>query len=544
MQLSAAPAPTRRRPSGEPPPLPRTEGWGRWVALLAVVFTVGVVVSILLRSGVREPAAEEQLRAIRDWAPGWLTDLASRFDVVGGVWVVLGVRIATLAVAALYRRWRQAVVFLATIALTDFTVVRVLGVERPAPTSVTPTTDRATFWFPSRPVAALTVTVVAAVFVLVPAGRARQRLAGVAALLGAAYAFARVLNAGDYVFDAAYAVAIAAVAPVAAFLAFVADEVFPVRYARHEGPSAHLDLSGARAQAIVEAVREQLGFTVIDVRPFGLEGSGGSSPAMLTIEEPPGRLFVKIFNTNHVRADRWYRYGRTLLYGRLEDEVPFGSVRRLVEYEDYALRLLDDVGVRVAHAYGVVELTPQREYMLVTEFFEHAEPLTEAAVNDAIIDDGLQLIRTFWDAGLAHRDIKPANLLAREGRLQLVDVSGLEVRASSWRQAVDLANMMLTLALRNDPDHVYERAVKMFEPDEIAEAFASDQGLAVPTQLQAMLREDPRPIFSRFTELAPAHDPVSIQRWSVRRSAALVAAATGALLAAAMLIDSLLAGLR
>ena len=47
---------------------------------------------------------------------------------------------------------------------------------------------------------------------------------------------------------------------------------------------------------------------------------------------------------NHVRADRWYKLGRTILYGRLEDEAPFQSVRRLVQYEDYALRLLRDVG--------------------------------------------------------------------------------------------------------------------------------------------------------------------------------------------------------
>ena len=41
-----------------------------------------------------------------------------------------------------------------------------------------------------------------------------------------------------------------------------------------------------------------------------------------------------------MRADRWYRSGRTILYGKLEDEAPFGSVRRLVTYEDYALRFL------------------------------------------------------------------------------------------------------------------------------------------------------------------------------------------------------------
>jgi hypothetical protein len=58
----------------------------------------------------------------------------------------------------------------------------------------------------------------------------------------------------------------------------------------------------------------------------------------------------------------------------------------------------------------VVELTPEREYLLVTEFFADAVELGEAEVTDQVIDDGLQVIRKLWEAGLAHRDIKPPNL--------------------------------------------------------------------------------------------------------------------------------------
>ena len=151
------------------------------------------------------------------------------------------------------------------------------------------------------------------------------------------------------------------------------------------------------------------------------------------------------------------------MYGRLEDETSFSSVRRLLLAEDHALRLLDDLGFHVAHSYGVIELTPNQEYLIPTG---HAE------VDDAIIDDGIALVRKLWDTGLAHRDIKPANLLVVEGRLQVIDVSGLEVRPSPWRQAVDLANMMLVLALRSDPDRVYERALRSFTPEDIGEAFA------------------------------------------------------------------------
>ena len=139
-----------------------------------------------------------------------------------------------------------------------------------------------------------------------------------------------------------------------------------------------------------------------------------------------------------------------LLYGRLEDEKPFNTVRRLVQQEDYALQKLYLAGLPAPQPYGVVELTPEREYLLVTEFFDGATELGEAEVDQQVIDDGLGIIRKLWDAGLAHRDIKPANLLVRDGRLLLIDVAFTELRPSPWRQAVDLANMMLCLALRSN----------------------------------------------------------------------------------------------
>jgi serine/threonine protein kinase len=182
--------------------------------------------------------------------------------------------------------------------------------------------------------------------------------------------------------------------------------------------------------------------------------------------------------------------------------------------------------------------------MLVTEFFEGARTLNDAEVGDAVIDDGLALVRTLWDRGLAHRDLKPANLLVRDGHLQLIDVSGLEVRPTRWRRTIDLANMMLTLALRSDPDHVYERAVTVFDPEDIGEAFAADVGLAVPTELQKRLEGDPRPIAERFAQLAPDHPPISIQRWTTQRAALLLATGASAVVLVSMFVDSLLAGLR
>jgi hypothetical protein len=175
-----------------------------------------------------------------------------------------------------------------------------------------------------------------------------------------------------------------------------------------------------------------------------------------------------------------------------------------------------------------VELTPEREYLLVTEFFDGAVELGEAEVTDRVIDDGLSIVRKLWDAGLAHRDVKPANLLVRDGRMLLIDVAFAEARPSPWRQAVDLANMMLCLALRSSPEQVYQRALRQFTVEEVTEAFAAARhgpvgwpvavGLALPSQLRRMLRERGRDLYAKFVRLLPSPpQPIRVQRWSARR---------------------------
>jgi tRNA A-37 threonylcarbamoyl transferase component Bud32 len=306
---------------------------------------------------------------------------------------------------------------------------------------------------------------------------------------------------------------------VGMFRWFTPNDVFPVSY--RKAKAAHLDVGGRRGEAIVAGIRDQLGLKVLGIKPVGLEGSGGSTPLRIEVEvtedQPNKYLFAKLYAKSHVRADRWYKLGRTILYGALEDETPFQSVRRFVEYEDYTLRLLYELGAPTPMPYGIVEITPEREYMIVMEFFDGAVEIGEAEIDDGVIDQGLALVRQLWEAGLAHRDVKPANLMVRNGELKLIDVFFVQVRPSPWRQAVDLANMMLVLALRSDAERVYERALHYFSEDEIAEAFAAARGVASPTQLRTELKSDGRDLLDRFRELAPAREPVAIQRWSLRR---------------------------
>jgi len=520
-----------RRPSGEPPALPRhlqTSGVGWLVAAAALV--AGAV--LVFATGLRGVAVD--VSVADSSVVAWLQDIGAPgsvgiFQVLAWLssWAFLNaVGPALLVTLLALRRFRHLVVALMAITVLQVVagIMLAKSMHRPRPFGVVYRADWVGWAMPSLQMTLFTAGFVAILYSLVPAGRWRNLGKWIVTAVVALVGLSRVALGVDAPSDMLVGVALGVTVPLLAFRWFTPDEVFPVSY-RH-GRAAHLDVGGARGEAIRRALQDQLGVIVDQVRPFGLSGSAGSTPLRISIKgDPPHVLFGKLYAKSHLQADRWYKVGRELLYGQLEDEKPFNTVRRLVQQEDYALSLMQRAGLPSPTPYGFVEITPEREYLLVTEFFDGAVELGEAAVDDQVIDDGLRIVRKLWDAGLAHRDIKPANLLVRDDSLLLIDVAFVEARPSPWRQAVDLANMMLCLALRSDPDRVFRRARREFSVEEITEGFAAARGLALPSQLRRMMRAQGRDLHAEFVKLLPRPPrPVSVQRWTGRRFVLLAAA--------------------
>ncbi|HTF60726.1 MAG TPA: phosphatase PAP2 family protein [Actinomycetes bacterium] len=516
-------SPRRRRPTGAAPPLPyrlQTSGIG-W--LVAAVVLVGLTLAVFAR-GLRGPAVV--VTVVDDAVVRWLAGLVGpglvaplrglvRISSWWMLWTLMYVLVLALLVL---RRWRHLIVWLVVAQLGSFLTLGLATIaRRPRPFGVDLRSSWGGWAMPSVQAAFLTAGLMAVLYTLVPDGRGRNLGKWLVVGLITMVALARMALGVDAPSDLLVGVALGVTIPLLLFRRFTPNEAYPVVYRR--GRSAHLDVGGARGEAIRRALADQLGLIVEEVKPFGLAGSAGSTPLRITIKgDPPRQLFGKLYAQSHLRSDRWYKLGRELLYGRLEDEKPFNTVRRLVQQEDYALHKLHAAGLPSPAPFGFVELTPEREYLLVTEFFDGAVELGEAQVDDQLINDGLGIIRKLWDAGLAHRDIKPANLLVRDHRLLLIDVAFVEARPSPWRQAVDLANMMLCLALRCGPEQVYRRALQYFTVEEITEGFAAARGLAMPSQLRHLLRAQGRDLHAEFVRLLPRPPrPIRIQRWSARR---------------------------
>jgi tRNA A-37 threonylcarbamoyl transferase component Bud32/membrane-associated phospholipid phosphatase len=513
----------RRRPAGHARPYPfRFEGssW-TWLALGVAVLTIWVA---LFATGAPAPWLERADGAVLDAAvdsrTAGLTSVMQVLAATGGVWLILALRWGIILALAVTQRLRHLVVFVVVALVVRAAALLVSqAIGRPRPLGLAYAYGWEGYSHPSRPVAAIAVVLVGACFALVPAGRPRRIAFWGCGAAIALLAVSRVYLGVDHPSDVLFAAVVGVAAPVVAFRVFCPDDIFPVTY--RGGRAAHVEIEGPREEALREALDEQAGLELVEAEPFGEEGSGGSTPLRLKVRSPEGGdedLFAKLYTADHLRSDRWYKLGRAIRYGALEDEVAFNSVRQLVEYEDHMLRVMNDGGIPTVRPHGFVELVPEREYVILMSFLHNAEEADDQeTIDDGVIDDGLRVVEKMWQEGIAHRDIKPSNVMIRGGHIHLIDAAFAQMRPSPWRQVVDLANMMLVLALGSTAERVYARAVEIFEPDEIAEAFAATHAITMPRQLRERMREDGRDLVAEFRALAPQAEPIAVQRWSVRR---------------------------
>ena len=130
-----------------------------------------------------------------------LTAIARVFNVLGLVYVTLPVRIALAGFLALRRRWWHLAAFAAAIVLSEVLIGSLKGIyDRARPPGSLVATSGASF--PSGHAIAASVTVVAAVIALVPAGRRRTVWGAAAVAFSIVMGLSRAYLAAHWLSDA------------------------------------------------------------------------------------------------------------------------------------------------------------------------------------------------------------------------------------------------------------------------------------------------------------------------------------------------------
>jgi membrane-associated phospholipid phosphatase len=270
----------RRRPSGEPPPLPyhlQTSGVG-W--LLAAVVLVALAIVVFGR-GIRGPAVA--VTVADDTVVRWLAGLHAPGLVVAwralaalsSWWFINGLSLVLVLALLALRRFRHLVVFLIFASVVVLPAANIVGefAHRPRPFAVAIQTSWGGWALPSLQVTFFATVLVAILYTLVPEGRWRNTGKWVAAALVALTALGRIALGADAPTDVLVAAAIGVTIPLLAFRVFTPSEAFPITYRR--GRSAHLDVGGARGAAIRRGLKDQLDLVVQEIKPFGMAGSAG-----------------------------------------------------------------------------------------------------------------------------------------------------------------------------------------------------------------------------------------------------------------------------
>ena len=168
------------------------------VAVTAVVFAVVADHAMLARI---QRVDDAWLRLMVSGRAPPLTAVAKVFNVLGLVYVTLPVRIALAGFLAVRRRWWHLAAFASAIVLSEVLIGSLKGVyDRTRPPGSLVATSGASF--PSGHAIAASVTVVAAVIALVPAGRQRALWGAGAVAFSIVMGLSRAYLAAHWLSDA------------------------------------------------------------------------------------------------------------------------------------------------------------------------------------------------------------------------------------------------------------------------------------------------------------------------------------------------------
>ena len=192
-------------------------------------------------------------------------------------------------------------------------------------------------------------------------------------------------------------------------------------------------------------------------------------------------LFIKVLGSDQRDADLLYRAYRLIRLREVGDTRPAASLIQAVEHQALAAVLAERAGVRVPAVRQVIK-TADGSALLAMERVNGSslDQALEQDISEAMLRELWQQVAGLHRARIAHRSLRAANIVAdRTGRPWIVDFSFSELGATPRQMALDVAELLASLAAMIGADRAVGSAAAVIGADGVAAAVPLLQPLAL-----------------------------------------------------------------
>ena len=229
----------------------------------------------------------------------------------------------------------------------------------------------------------------------------------------------------------------------------------------------------------IAAALGSAGLPVTSVEPGWVEAKG--SRPFVAAADGGQPLFIKVLGSDQRDADLLYRAYRFIRLRDVGDTRPAASLIQAVEHQALAAVMAERAGVAVPAVRQVIK-TGDGSALLVMDRVDGSslDQIPVQRLSDTMLRKLWEQVDGLHRARIAHRSLRAANIVADgTGRPWVVDFSFSELGATPRQMALDVAELLVSLAAIIGADRAVASAAAVIGPDGVAAAVPLLQPLAL-----------------------------------------------------------------
>jgi undecaprenyl-diphosphatase len=280
----------------------------------------------------------------------------------------------------------------------------------------------------------------------------------------------------------------------------------------------------------IAAALASAGLPVTRVEPAAVEAKG--SRPFTAVAGDGEALFIKVLGSDQRDADLLYRAYRFIRLRDVGDTRPAASLIQAVEHQALAAVMAERAGVTVPVVRQVIKTADGSALLVMDRVIGSSlGQIPGHGISDTMLRELWQQVDGLHQARIAHRSLRAANIVAdRAGRPWIVDFSFSELGATRRQMALDVAELLASLAALIGAERAVGGAATVLGPDGVGVAVPLLQPLALSAGTRrAIGRHDGLLTKTRAAAAAASgredQELVRIQRVRLRTLLAIAAAA-------------------